>query len=91
MQSWADKFVKWFEEEIANSDKPLDEHWEVEIEEENGRKLIKANSPYRPYSVLVEVDKRFATLKIKTGVETAVLDSHERLKIYRYLLLLNNK
>ena len=91
MQNWADKFVKWFEEEIADSDKPLDEHWEVEIGEENGRKLIRASSPYRPYSVLVEVGKRFATLKIKTGVETAILDSHERLKIYRSLLLLNNK
>lgn len=91
MQNWADKFVKWFEEEIADSDKPLDEHWEVEIGKENGRKLIRASSPYRPYSVLVEVGKRFATLKIKTGVETAILDSHERLKIYRSLLLLNNK
>ena len=91
MQNWTDKFVKWFEEEIADSDKPLDEHWEVEIGEENGRKLIRASSPYRPYSVLVEVGKRFATLKIKTGVETAILDSHERLKIYRSLLLLNNK
>jgi len=88
MQNWIDKIVKWFEEEISNSNKPLDEHWE--IERENEKKLI-VSSPCRPYTISVSIGERFVSLQIKTGIETAVLDTQERLKIYRFLLLLNSK
>ena len=88
---WKDKFVKWFEEEIANSDKPLDEHWDVEVEEIEDEILIKATSPKTPYSVYVHISKGFASLQIYTGIETAVMEIKERLKIYRTLLLLNGR
>jgi len=90
-KQWKDKFVKWFEEEIANSDKPLDEHWDVEVEEIEDEILIKATSPKTPYSVYVHISKGFASLQIYTGIETAVMEIKERLKIYRTLLLLNGR
>jgi len=90
-KEWKEKFVRWFEEEIADSDMPLDEHWDVKVDEINGSIWIKATSPRRPYSVFVNVSRGFASLQIYTGIETAVMDIKERLKIYRTLLMLNGR
>ncbi len=90
-KQWKDKFIKWFEEEIADSDKPLDTHWDVEAEEIDDEILIKAASPKTPYSVFVHISRGFASLQIYTGIETAVMELKERLKIYRTLLLLNGR
>lgn len=89
-EEWKTKFVKWFEDEIADSDKPLDEHWDVEVEE-NENIWIKAENPKTPFSIFVNLHKGFASLQIYTGLETKFLDSEERLRIYGTLLILNGK
>jgi len=90
-ESWKEKFIKWFEEEIADSDKPLDEHWDVKVDEINNSIWIKATSPRTPYSVFVNISRGFASLQIYTGIETAIMEIKERLKIYRTLLMLNGR
>lgn len=90
-EEWKTKFVKWLEEEIADSDKPLDEHWDVEVKEENKNIWIKAENPKMPFSIFIHLHKGFASLQIYTGLETKFLDSEDRLRIYGTLLLLNGK
>ena len=90
-EEWKIKFVKWFEDEIADSNKPLDEHWDVEVKEENENIWIKAENPKNPFSIFVNLYRGFASLQIYTGLETKFLDSEERLRIYGTLLILNGK
>lgn len=90
-EEWKIKFVKWFEDEIADSNKPLDEHWDVEVKEENENIWIKAENPKNPFSIFVNLYRGFASLQIYTGLETKFLDSEERLRIYGTLLILNRK
>ena len=90
-EEWKIKFVKWFEDEIADSNKPLDEHWDVEVKEENENIWIKAENPKNPFSIFVNLYRGFASLQIYTGLETKFLDSEGRLRIYGTLLILNGK
>ncbi|MDD3493532.1 MAG: hypothetical protein PHU95_00595 [Candidatus Thermoplasmatota archaeon] len=91
---WADRIAGWLREAIADSDKPLDDAWEVEVkrtEQPEGEDLIwvLGENPRLPYRLVVRLHKKFASLTIYTGVETAVMDSDQRLALYRKLLLMS--
>lgn len=105
LEEWADRFIQWFEEEKADSDKPLDEHWDVHREsqkdgEGNDIIWIIAENPRVPYKILVQVWKGFATFIVHTSLETEptitflkdsdMTGEQKKLKIYRDLLLLND-
>lgn len=105
LDEWADRFVEWLEEEKADSEKPLDDHWEVRKEaqkdgEGNDIIWIIAESPRVPYKILIQVWRGFATFIVYTALETEptvtflkgtdMTTEQKKLQIYRDLLLLND-
>lgn len=45
-----------------------------------------------PFTIIMQFsDKKLVVIKLDTGIETATLDSADRLAIYRSLLILNNR
>ena len=90
-KEWANKFIEWLKEVIGDSDKPLDEYWDAKIIESNETIWIKAESPKQPFNVFIKIERGFASLQVYPGIETAVMDSQERLKIYRDLLILSDR
>jgi len=90
-EEWENKIVEWLKNVISNSNMPLDEQWDADIVERDDTILIKASSVKQPFNVYIGIEDKFATLYIYPGIETATLESEERLKIYRDLLILSNR
>jgi hypothetical protein len=93
-EEWAQKIIGWLEEIKEDSDKPLDNHWDITRSDPEASKeavYIIAEHPGLPYRVVIRLKGNFTTLGIFTGIETAVMESTvERLKAYRNLLLFND-
>ncbi|AGB05239.1 hypothetical protein AciM339_1382 [Aciduliprofundum sp. MAR08-339] len=80
-----DEIEKWLREGNDDAQDLVDLPWNVERE----NNTLMAQHPKIPFILYVSEDDNFIRLRVYTGIETAVEDTKERLKIARALLLLN--
>ncbi len=80
-----DDIEKWLVEGTEDAQDLVDLPWKV-IREGN---TLQAQHPKIPFILYVTEDMKFIRLRVFTGIETAVEDVKERLKIARTLLILN--
>ncbi len=85
-EEWKDKIVEWLKEEKP-SGKFIDEHWEVKINDD----VVIAESVKQPVKIGFLFQDNFVRLFITGILPTATMENNERLRIYRLLLLWNNK
>ncbi len=76
---------KWLVEGSEDAQDLVDLPWKVRRE----GNTIEAQHPKIPFILYVTEDLNFIRLRVFTGIETAVKDVKERLKIARALLILN--
>lgn len=85
-EEWKNKIVEWLKEEKP-SGKIIDEHWEVKINDD----VVIAESVKQPVKIGFLFQDNFVRLFITGILPTATMENNERLRIYRLLLLWNNK
>ncbi len=85
MMDYRAEIKKWLTSGTGTKNDILDMVWNVK---ESGENLI-AEHPKLPYTLFIEFHDDFVSLIISTGIETALLDSVQRLDICRKLLILS--
>ncbi len=86
MMDYKAEIKKWLTSGTGAKNDILDMIWNVK---ESGENLI-AEHPKIPYTLFIEFHENFISLIISTGLETALLESPQRLDICRKLLILND-
>jgi len=80
--------LEWLKAGSDDATDIVDLPWSIKEIKEN---YYVAEHPKMPFLLNVVFSDNFVYLIISTGIETASLESQERLKMYRILLLLNEK
>ena len=80
-----DEIEKWLVEGSEDAQDLVDLPWKVERE---GNTLV-AQHPKIPFYLYVTEDANSIQLRVYTGIETAVEETKERLKVLRTLMILN--
>ncbi|EDY35891.1 hypothetical protein ABOONEI_1090 [Aciduliprofundum boonei T469] len=80
-----DDIEKWLKEGTEDAQDLVDLPWNVERE---GNALV-AQHPKIPFILNVMEDENFIRLRVYTGIETAIEELKERLRIIRALMILN--
>ncbi len=80
-----EEIAKWLREGHDDADNLVDLPWNVKISENT----LNAEHPKVPFTLYVMEDQRFIRARVYTGIETAIMEMEDRLKIARTLLILN--
>jgi len=80
-----DDIEKWLKEGTEDAQDLVDLPWNVEREDNT----LVAQHPKIPFILNVIEDENFIRLRVYTGIETAIEELKERLKIIRALMILN--
>ncbi|WP_048163896.1 hypothetical protein [Palaeococcus pacificus] len=80
--------LEWLVQGTDDAKDIVDLPWNLKRVKEN---YYVAEHPKMPFLLNIVFSDTFVHLIVSTGIETASLDSKERLKMYRVLLLLNEK
>lgn len=86
--NWKKKVIRWLDEGLKGSEIFTPEAWDIKEVEKN--KLI-INSTALTYNITLRIEDKFIIVAVYTGIETAILDKDERLKIYRKMLIANDE
>ena len=85
MAATKDEVIKWLEGKDDSTGNLVDIPWKIQ---DFDKYLVLENEKI-PFSIYLVFEGTVLRIFLRTGIETAVIDTQERLGIYRTLLLLN--
>ncbi|MEM2899649.1 MAG: hypothetical protein QXT63_02550 [Thermoplasmata archaeon] len=89
-EPWEVKVRRWLEEGNENSDMIIDSKLSVRLQNNNPRLMLIRN-PKVPFDIGIQIDDNVTSVVLYTSIETATLDNHIRLKIFRDMLIRNDE
>jgi len=89
-ETWETKVRKWLEEGKENSNMIIDAKWNVKLQNNNPRVMLIRN-PKVPFDIGIQIDDNVTSVVLYTTIETATVDNHLRLKIFRDMLIRNDE
>ena len=87
MAATKDEVIKWLEGKDDSTGNLVDIPWKIQ---DFDKYLVLENEKI-PFSIYLVFEGTVLRIFLRTGIETAVIDTQERLGIYRTLLLLNRQ